>query len=152
MRSVRRIIVMKTGPIKALIFLITLFMPPALSFAGEVVIIANQDVPVMHLYREDIKEIFMGKKINWENSEKITFVIQDRTDTSDKFLKTYLRKNAYDYDVFWKKQVFTGKGQAPRSFSSEQDLARFVAQTPGAIGYVSLDIDMDAVKIIPVQE
>lgn len=142
---------MKLGPIRALILSIALLMP-VLSHASEVVIITNQDVPVTHLDREEIKEIFMGKKISWENGDKIVFVVQQKTDASDWFLKTYVRKNAYDYNVFWKKQVFTGKGQAPQSFSSQEDLARFVARTPGAIGYVSLDTDMDSVKIIPVQE
>jgi ABC-type phosphate transport system substrate-binding protein len=141
---------MKSGSISAFILIIVLLTPLS-SFGSEVVFVANRDVPVTSLDSEDIKDIFMGRKISWENGDKIVFVIQERTDVSDSFLKTYVRKNAYDYDIFWKKQVFTGKGQAPRSFLSERDLVQFVAQTPGAIGYVSSGTDTGNVKTIPVR-
>jgi ABC-type phosphate transport system substrate-binding protein len=143
-------IAMKSGAIGALILVIALLVPLS-SLGGEVVFVANEDVPVASLDSEDIKDIFTGRKISWENGDKIVFVVQERTDVSESFLQTYVRKNAYDYDIFWKKQVFTGKGQAPQSFSSEKDLLNFVAQTPGAIGYVSFGTDTGNVKTIPVR-
>jgi ABC-type phosphate transport system substrate-binding protein len=146
----RRLVVMKSVSTSALALLVLLLIPMQIK-AEEVVIIANKNVPVASLGSKDIKEIFLGKKINWENDEKIIFAVQDRTDASDTFLKTYVRKNAYDYDVFWKKQVFTGKGKAPPSFSTDQELVQFIARTPSAIGYVSSGTDTGNVKIIPVR-
>lgn len=142
---------MKSGFISIIALFMALLMLPMISLASNVFIIANESVPTMSLTSEDIKEIFLGRRISWENGEKVVFVVQDRTEASDTFLKTYVRKNAYDYDVFWKKQVFTGKGQIPPSFSSDQELVQFVAQTPGAIGYVSSNIDTENIKTIPVR-
>jgi len=141
---------MKSGSITALILFIAL-LAPALSLASDVVIIANKNVPVSTLASNDIKQIFLGRKTTWDNGVKIIFVVQDRTDASDSFLKTYIMKNAYQYDIFWKKQVFTGKGKAPISFSSDQELVQFVSETPNSIGYVSIGIDTGKVKTIPVQ-
>jgi ABC-type phosphate transport system substrate-binding protein len=141
---------MRNGVIIGFVFFAAL-LAPVHAIADEVVFVSNRDVPVASLGKEDIKKIFLGKKLNWEDGGKVVFVVQDRTDASDTFLKTFVRKNAYDYDLFWKKQVFTGKGQAPQAFSSDEGLIRFVAKTPGAIGYVSSGADVSDVKIIPVR-
>lgn len=141
---------MKSGSIIAFILLVV-FLTPVLSMASEILIITNENVPISTLAKDDIKQIFLGKKTTWDNGEKIVFVVQDRTDTSDSFLKTYIRKSAYQYDIFWKKQVFTGKGKAPRSFSSDHELVQFVSQTPGAIGYVSYGSDTGKAKTVTVR-
>lgn len=131
--------------------LFTVLLSPALSFADDAVVIANKNVPSSTLSSDDIKQIFLGNKTSWDNGDKIVFVVQDRTDTADAFLKAYIRKSASQYDNYWKKQVFTGKGKAPKSFSSDQELAEFVANTPGAIGYVSSGANANDTKTISVQ-
>jgi len=141
---------MKLGPISALALFVMLLLPVQ-AMASEIVIVANKDVPVASLGSKDIREIFLGKKISWDNGRKIIFAVQNHTEASDTFLETYVRKNAYDYDVFWKKQVFTGKGKAPPSFRTEQELVEFVAGTPGAIGYVLAGTDKGEVKTIQVR-
>jgi len=141
---------MKSGSILVFILFVALLVP-GLSSAGGVVIITNENVPTSTLDRDDIKQIFLGKKTTWDNGVKIVFVVQDGTEASDSFLETYVLKNAYQYDIYWKKQVFTGKGKTPKSFSSDQDLVRFVSQTPGAIGYVSSGTATGKAKTIPVR-
>lgn len=124
---------------------------PVFSLASDIVIIANENVPASSLAGDDIKQIFLGRKTTWDNGAKIVFVVQDGTDASNSFLKTYIMKNAYQYDIYWRKQVFTGRGKPPRSFSSDQDLVQFVSQTPNSIGYVSTGTDIDRAKTITVQ-
>lgn len=141
---------MKPRAIITFILFMTFFLP-VVSSAGEVVIITNENVPVSTLAAADLKQIFLGNKTTWDNGDKITFVVQDGSDTSDTFLKTYVQKSASQYDNYWKKQVFTGKGKAPKSFSSEQELIQFVSQTPGSIGYVSSGADTGNTKSITVR-
>ncbi len=116
-----------------------------------VLVITNGSVEVSSLERDDIKKIFLGQKTTWNDGSKIIFVVQDRTKAGDIFLKTYLQRTASQYDNYWKKQVFTGKGRAPYSFSSNQELVEFVSRTPGAIGYVLDTTNTGDTKIIPVQ-
>jgi len=141
---------MKSGSIPVFILLMALIAPVS-SSAGEVVIIANENVPILALTGDDIKQIFLGKKSTWDNGDKIVIAVQDRTDASDIFLTTYVTKNAYQYGIYWKKQVFTGRGKAPRSFSSDHEIVQFVSQTPGAIGYVSSGTDAGKAKTIAVR-
>lgn len=126
-------------------------LSPVISLADGAVIIVNRDVSSSSLSSDDVRQIFLGNKTSWENGEKIVFVVQEKTETADAFLKTFVKKSASQYDNFWKKQVFTGKGKAPQSFSSETELAEFISKTPGAIGYVSSGASTGKVKTIAVQ-
>ena len=141
---------MNSGSITAFIILMTLFLP-VFSLAGDIVIVANENVPVSNLAIDDIRQIFLGRKTTWENGAKIIFVVQDGTDAGESFLKTYIMKNAYQYDIYWRKQVFTGRGKPPKSFSSDQELVQFVSQTPNAIGFMSAGTDIGKAKTIPIQ-
>ena len=141
---------MKVKAIIGFIFILA-FLAPALSLASDVVIITNVSVPVSTLSAKDVKQIFLGSKTAWDNGDKIVFVVQDRTDASDTFLKTYVKKSSSQYNNYWKKQVFTGKGKAPQSFSSDQELVQFVSETAGAIGYVSSGADTGNTKTITAQ-
>lgn len=138
----------KTTIILALLLILSL---PTLSMAEEVLIIANESATAGSFTRNDIKEIFLGQKTTWGDGTKITFAVQDRTLAAEIFLKTYVQKTASQYDTYWKKQVFTGKGKFPISFSSNRELAEYISQTPGAIGYVTDMTDVDNLKIITVQ-
>lgn len=140
---------MQTKVIVPLALLAILFSP-VFSMAEDVLIIAHKGVADSSLDGDDIKQIFLGQKTTWSDSSKIIFVVQDRTKAGDAFLKKYLQKTATQYDTYWKKQVFTGKGRAPYSFSSNQELVDFVSRTPGAIGYVYIGTNTGSTKIITV--
>ena len=44
----------------------------------------------------------------------------------------------------------TGGGTAPKSFDKEEDLRKFVADTPGAIGFVdSANVDASVATLTP---
>lgn len=131
--------------------LLWVLFSPVVSMAEGILIIANQSSTALSLDRNDIKQIFLGQKTTWDDGTKIIFVVQDRTKAGDAFLSTYLQTNASQYDNYWKKQVFTGQGKAPYSFSSNYELVEFVSRTPGAIGYVSDTTDTGDAKVITVR-
>jgi len=141
---------MKSRAIIAFILFVAL-LSPALSMAADVVIVANKNVPSSSLSGDDVKQIFLGNKTTWDNGAKIVFVVQERTDAGDAFLKEYVKKSASQYDNYWKKMVFTGKGKAPESFSSDNAIVEYVAQTPGAVGYVSSGAYTGSAKTIAVR-
>ena len=141
---------MKPRAIITFILILTILLP-VVSLAGEIVIITNENVAVSTLDPKEVKQIFMGSKTTWDNGDKIIFVIQDKESISDPFLKTYTKKSVSQYKNYWKQQVFTGKGKAPQSFASEEEIVKFVSQTPGAIGYVSSGADKGNTKSITVQ-
>jgi ABC-type phosphate transport system substrate-binding protein len=123
---------------------------PGMAIAGDIVVIGNKSVAESRLSKNDIKKIYLGTKTTWSDNQKIVFVIQDNTSISDEFLKTYVKKSASQFSSYWKSKVFTGQGTPPKSFASDEELVQFIAQTEGAMGYVSSNEGLDNVKILKV--
>lgn len=145
---------MKIGRISGLslgiFFLFQTLAGMSVSRAQDVVIIANKDVPVSALSRSEIRSIFLGEKVRWENGRKITFVIL-KTDSHEDFLRTYVGNTPAQYRNYWKKMIFTGKSKAPKSFKTEEKVLEHVAETSGALGYVPPDALNDKVKAISIK-
>lgn len=136
--------------IKLIVFIMVLCIIPGLCFAGDAVVITNPSVSETTLSKKDVGNIYLGKKTSWSDGSKIIFVVLTGGDTHDTFLNSYVGKTASQFKTFWKKQVFTGKGSPPKEFDSDQAMIDFVAQTAGAMGYVSAGADVSKVKTITI--
>ncbi len=121
---------------------------------ADILIIGNKGVPVNSISKEEIKNIFLGNKDKWESGEAITFVNVSVENIHEEFTKNFVKKTPSQYISHFRKLVFTGKGQIPKSFDSEKDLIKFVSETNGAIGYVSKEAgsNIDLIKIIEITE
>ena len=122
--------------------------PYAASTEEAVIIIANKNVPASSLSIEDVKNIFLSKKTQWRDGSKIEFVTLKGCAAHDVFLKSYLEKTPSQYDSYFRNLVFTGKGKALRTFSTEAEVVKYVSGTDGAIGYVSSGTNTRAAKVI----
>ena len=137
--------------IKAIIAVLTVcLLFPILTLAEDVLIIGNPSIKPSSLSKNDVKYIFLGKKRSWDNGDHITFALHKKPEIQEAFLHKYLKKNPYQFKNYWKQQVLTGKDAAPRSFKSDQEVVKFIAETKGAIGYVSAGAKLDDVKMISV--
>ena len=123
---------------------------PCTASAGGVVVIANKSVPASSLDVEEVKNIFLSKKTQWRDGSKITFVALKNGSVQNSFLKSYLQKTPSQYNRYFRTLVFTGKGKAPRTFSTEAEVVSYVSSTEGAIGYVSSETNTRSAKVITV--
>jgi ABC-type phosphate transport system substrate-binding protein len=48
--------------------------------------------------------------------------------------------------------MFSGKASIPKSFTSDSEVAEYVAKTKGAVGYVGIGANVAAVKTLKVKE
>lgn len=134
------------------ISLITIMlMIPGMAFAGEVIVIGNKSITESSLKKQDIKNIYLGKKSTWGDNTKIVFVIQDSSSVSDQFFSDYINKSSAQFSSYWKEKVFTGQGTPPKSFASDTDMIQFISQTEGSIGYVSSSEGLDNVKKFTIE-
>lgn len=141
-----------TYALRIIFFLVFMaLLTPSLLLAGEIVVIANKNVPESLLTKEEVKAIFLGEKTKWSNDNKVTFVVLKTEADQEKFMKDFVGKTPSQFNNFWKQQVFTGKGKIPQSFDDPKALADFVAKTDGAIAYISSDVPVDNVKKIDVK-
>ena len=136
--------------IKLIVFFMLLYITPSLCLAGDVVVIVNKSVPETALSKKDVGNIYLGKKTSWSDGNKIKFVVLTGGDAHSTFLNKYIGKTDSQFNTFWKKQVFTGKGSPPKELDSDQAMVDFVVQTAGAIGYVSTGADVSKVKTITI--
>lgn len=135
---------------RIMIILMTV-LSPALLLAGEVIVIANKNVPDSQLTKDEVKAIFLGEKTKWSNDSKVSFVVLKTPEDQEKFMKDYVGKSPSQFNNFWKQQVFTGKGKMPESFDDVKALLDYVAKTDGAIAYISSDAPVDNVKKVEVK-
>jgi len=126
------------------------FLFPRMGDADDVVIITNKNVSIDMLKKEDIKNIFTGKKTRWNDNKKIKFVTLPKSRVHKGFLKKFVKRTPEQYSRHWKKQIFTGKGTKPRSFKTQEGLLNYVARTKGAIGYISPQVVTDKIKVLTV--
>ena len=130
-------------------------LPGALSLSNayaDILIVANKSVPAESLEKSELKDIFLGDTIKWQDKSKINIVVQKDGKAHSEFVKEITRKSASQFRNYWKKMVFTGKGSSPKSFDKSADLLAYVAETKGAIGYVDAGIQPKGVKVIKVKE
>lgn len=144
----KKLLFFKTAPI---VFALLVVLAPSLLFAGEVILIANRNVPDDSLTKEEVKAIFLGEKTKWNDNSRVTFVVLKSPEEMDTFMKHYVGKSSFQFDNYWKYQTFTGKGSPPRAFENPGDLINFVAGTEGAVGYVAKGTPIDNVKEIAVK-
>ena len=104
-----------------------------------VVVIVNKDVAETTMTQKDIEAIFLGKKTKWDNKAKITILTLKSGDVHTAFVTDYVNSTAAKFKSHWKKQVFTGKADAPDDFKTEKEMIEKVSKTKGAIGYVSVE-------------
>ncbi len=145
---------------KWLVFLsilgIVQFMPgPVFShkaFAGEVIIVANKSVPVNSLRQVEIKNIFLGKKSQWNKNMTIKFgVLLKSPKIHTKFLRKYLKKTPSQFKRCWRKRLFSGKGGSPNYFDTQEEFLKFLSNTDGAIGYIASEAKPENLKRILVK-
>lgn len=118
--------------------------------AGNIVVIVNPASAISKATASEISKLFMGKSTA-VNKEKVVPVdqaaeTQARIDFCDKILGRTVKK-VLDY---WKKRVFSGKGNPPGMLSDDKKVIAHVAETPNAIGYISAGALNDKVKAVSV--
>ncbi len=116
--------------------------------AQDVVFIANKDVRISQIKASDLHAIFTGEKTRFADGSHAVPVILKGGPVHEVFLKNYCDETPNEFRAQWQKAVFTGQGSMPRAFDSEAALIDYVAQTPGALGYVSHFSPHDGVKAL----
>ena len=123
--------------------------PPAV-FADDMMVICNDSVSIDSLEKKDVKNIFLGRKTRWADGDKINFVTLKSGPVHDLFLKLYVGKTLSQYNNYWKKRAFTGKGKVPKSFATPEELIGYVVKTRGAIGYIPFSAYQNQIKSISI--
>lgn len=125
------------------------FVSASFVSAADILVIANKGVTSSSLSKDQLQRIYLGKLSRWENGDKVNFCLI-KSDLMENFCQQYLGQSAMNYLKHWKKLVFTGKGSMPPFYEKDEDVIQFVAETKGAMGFVSAGANTDSVKVISI--
>jgi len=113
---------------------------PAL--AAEIVVIVNPKNPASRMFSEQAAQFFLGKSTLFTPIEHTEGALRNE------FSQKVLGKDSAQVKAQWSKLVFTGKGTAPKEYSSSAEVKKAVAADVQAIGYIEKSAVDDSVKVI----
>ncbi len=114
-------------------------------------VFANKNVADSALSQADIQNIYLGKKDKWDNNQGINFTALSQGNCYEAFIREFVGRTPFQFQNYWKKQIFTGKGQPPRGFDSVTELVDYVSRTTGAIGFSCTPPDTGKVKVLTIK-
>lgn len=99
----------------------------------------------------DLQRIFKAEKAKTPDGKKILLLMNAAGLERETALREIYKMTEAEYSRFFLQATFTGSVQAaPKALASSAAIKQFVAENPGAIGYVrSHDLD-DSVKALKV--
>jgi len=117
----------------------------------DILLIVHPDVALEELAQETVSEIYMGTRTKWDDGLTIRVAMLKTGDIHERFCQEIVKTTPSKLKNLWKKVVFTGSGTPPKIFKDEADLVEFVAETEGAIGYISKETPHEDVKTISLR-
>ena len=119
--------------------------------AQDVSFIANKETKVTSITADDAKNIMLGNKQKFDDGSLLKLAILTEGPVHEKVVRDYTQRSSDQFEKYWKKLVFSGKGIMPEQFKSDSEMIDFVSKTPGAIGYVAKASVTPAVVAIEVK-
>ena len=132
---------MNTRTLRHLGVLAVLFASLSMSGAAPVIIV-NKSIEKEKVDAATLKSVLLGKKVAWDSGGRAILAVLKSGPVADEFLKGAVDMSGSSFNNYWRRLAMTGGGTAPHSFEKEEDLRKYVADTPGAIGFVdSANVD-----------
>jgi TonB family protein len=126
--------------------LATLIASPAAAQSGYRVIV-NTANPVSSIPKGKMWRLFLEKAV-WDNGQAVTPVdLLPSSPIREVFSRDALGLPASGVADTWRRVADAG-GNAPPAVASDREVLAYVRLKPGAIGYVSLDADVEGVKVV----
>lgn len=86
----------------------------------------------------DLREIYMGHRIFWTDGERIYPSHIDKESSSmNIFLNQVLSMNPRQFNKYWRRRLFSGKGHPPKEIENDRQALDYVRKTKGSIAIVS---------------
>ena len=126
------------------------FLAVPISRAQDAAFVVNKDTKLAALSHEDAKNILLGNKVKFEDGAIIKLAVQSEGPVHEKVIRDFTQRSTDQFEKYWKKLVFTGKGLMPSQCKSDAEVIEYVAHTPGAFGYVAKVSVVPSVSVIDV--
>jgi hypothetical protein len=138
---------------KAFLAAYIIVMPPQIAADHEALaIVVMHSSPLVRLSLDTLKQVYLRKTLLDKNGKRwIPLNLQVSDKLRQSFSLALFKKRPEEQESYWNEQYFHGINP-PEVLASEEAVLRFVAITPGAIGYVRKSLADNRVKVINVIE
>lgn len=120
--------------------------------ADHLAVVVNKSVKLDDVSSGDLQKYFKADKSKTPDGTKIIIVMIDVGHPErDAALKYIYKMSESEYTEFFVSATFTGAVQAaPKALPSAAAMKKYIADTPGAIGYIRASDADDTVKVLKV--
>ena len=95
-----------------------------------------------------LKKIYLGRKKSFSNGNPaVPLSLESGSESRTNFCAQALGRSEAQFQSFWSRALFTGKGTPPKEVSTAEML-QLVSRNPDMIGYVDATDVNDSVKVI----
>ena len=98
-------------------------------------LLGNKGLTGQTLDDDTVKAVLLGKKSNLGDARVIIVIIK-ASDAQEAFLKDHVGMTTDQFNTYWRRLYMTGGGSAPKNVDSEDEAAKLVAATSGAIAVI----------------
>jgi ABC-type phosphate transport system substrate-binding protein len=114
-------------------------------------VIAHSNVTLDSVTKNQLRSFFSMRRQEWPDGTAVkVYVLPDRAPLHQTFSKSHIGLFPYQLRKSWDRLVFSGTGEAPTEVNSIEQMIARVAETEGAIGYITKDSVDPRVKTLKV--
>lgn len=115
-------------------------------------VIAHPSVQVETLSQAQLRSIYLMRQVVWPDGIAIrVFTLAPRAAVNQQFCRDQLQLFPYQLERVWQKLTYSGTGTPPTELQDEQAMLQAIATTPGAIGYIGTQDEIQDVKVISIK-
>ncbi len=114
-------------------------------------VVVNQANPTTSISKDRLSQLLLRKTAKWQNGTLVEPVdLKTSSVTSEKFCVAVHGKSVAAVKAYWQQQIFSGQGSPPPELESDTEVIAYVKSHVGAIGYVSLDANVQDVNVVEI--
>ena len=104
---------------------------------GSEFVVVGNDIGIKSASIKHLRSIFRGKYSSWNNKQTVIIVLPSKKNISIAEISSYIYETSTTgMQKFWLSQVFQGRSNPPVFLDTDEEIIRYVAKNPGAIGIV----------------
>ena len=126
-------------------WLLLFFICASCTYGGSLINHKSAQTPL--LSTNQLSDIFTLKQKNWANGLRIRIVVLKPSPPEYvSFVTEQLGIFPYQLNRHWKRLNFSGRATAPKTAKSVSELLTYIANTPGAIGYIPGTVELSGIS------
>ena len=115
---------------------------------AKLMVIAHPGIMVKEISPNRLKQIYLNRSKKWQDGSRVHLTILKKQAITAFFISDYLGKSPSQFNRYWKRQLFSGKGIPPEYFDNLKDLLHYIQTTRGAVGFIDSDLPPKGVTVL----